>query len=374
VITYQHIYIHVPFCSRRCSYCDFSIAVRKDVPAAEFVSGLRHELARRLSPEAAGGGSFTVQTIYMGGGTPSKLGPAGIATVYSVLKDTGFQAAENAELTVEANPEDLSGEAAEALLLAGVNRLSVGVQSFDPTVLEWMHRTHSADQSTAAVRAARSAGFGDISVDLIYALPERLNRDWDRDLDLALELEPDHLSVYGLTVEPHTPLGRWTARGTEVPETDDHAAEQFLKAHERLTAAGYEHYEVSSYGRPGKRSRHNSAYWKRVPYLGLGPSAHSYDGTTRRWNVAAYAEWQRALASGDPIAGIEALDAGQIDEELIYLGLRTSDGLEVRREWSDTILRWVAERWAELERNRVRLTPEGWLRMDALAGQLIATS
>jgi oxygen-independent coproporphyrinogen-3 oxidase len=367
-ITYQHIYIHVPFCSRRCSYCDFSIAVRKDIPAAEFISGIREELAVR------GPGPTSASTIYMGGGTPSKLGPAGIATLYSVLKDAGLQAAENAELTVEANPEDLSGEAAEALLLAGVNRLSVGVQSFDPTVLEWMHRTHSADQSTAAVRAARSAGFGDISVDLIYALPGRLNRDWDRDLDLALELEPDHLSVYGLTVEPHTPLGRWTARGTEVPESDDHAAEQFLKAHERLTAAGYEHYEVSSYGRPGKRSRHNSAYWKRVPYLGLGPSAHSYDGTTRRWNVAAYAEWQRALASGDPIAGFEALDAGQIDEELVYLGLRTSEGLEVRREWSDTILRWVAERWAEFERNRVRLTPEGWLRMDALAGQLIATS
>jgi oxygen-independent coproporphyrinogen-3 oxidase len=366
-ITYQHIYIHVPFCSRRCSYCDFSIAVRKDVPAAEFVSGIRQELGAR--------GPFRgrAETIYMGGGTPSKLGPAGIATLYSVLKDAGVQPAPNAELTVEANPEDLSGEASEALLLAGVNRLSVGVQSFDPVVLEWMHRTHTAEQSTAGVRAARSAGFRDISVDLIYALPERLNRDWDRDIDLALELEPDHLSVYGLTVEPHTPLGRWTARGAEVPETDDHAAEQFLRAHERLTAAGFEHYEVSSYGRPGKRSRHNSAYWKRVPYLGLGPSAHSYDGTSRRWNVAAYAEWQRALASGDPIAGTERLDPEQIDEEVVYLGLRTSNGLEVRPEWSDKILRWVAAGWAGLERNRVRLTPEGWLRMDALAGQLIAT-
>jgi oxygen-independent coproporphyrinogen-3 oxidase len=366
-ITYQHIYIHVPFCSRRCSYCDFSIAVRKDVPAAEFVSGIRQELAVRRGGGSAPG---SAQTIYLGGGTPSKLGPAGIATLYSVLKESGITPAPDAELTVEANPEDLTGEAAEGLLLAGANRLSVGVQSFDPAVLEWMHRTHSADQSADAVRAARAAGFRDISVDLIYALPERLNRDWDRDLDLALALEPDHISVYGLTVEPHTPLGRWTARGSEVPETDDHAADQFLRAHDRLTAAGFEHYEVSSYGRPGKRSRHNSAYWKRVPYLGLGPSAHSYDGTTRRWNVAAYAEWQRALAAGDPVAGTEILDQEQIDEEVIYLGLRTSDGLEVRPEWSARILRWVEQGWAELDSNRVRLLPEGWLRMDALVADL----
>lgn len=367
----------MPFCSRRCSYCDFSIAVRKDVPAAEFVSAIRQELATRR-PEPA-----TVETIYLGGGTPSKLGPAGIATLYSVLKEAGSQPAPNAELSVEANPEDLTGQAAEQLLTAGVNRLSVGVQSFDPTVLEWMHRTHTAGQSAAAVRAARSAGFRDISIDLIYALPERLNRDWDRDLDLALGLEPDHLSVYGLTVEPHTPLGRWTARGAEVPETDDHAAEQFLKAHDRLTAVGFEHYEVSSYaritgrgtgrGRGSCRSRHNSAYWQRVPYLGLGPSAHSYDGTTRRWNVAAYAEWQAKVATGDPIAGTETLDADQIDEEVIYLGLRTADGLELRSEWVERIDRWKVEGWATVEGTRVRLTPEGWLRMDALAGQLIAT-
>jgi oxygen-independent coproporphyrinogen-3 oxidase len=366
-ITYQHVYIHVPFCSRRCSYCDFSIAVRKDVPAAEFVSGIRQELAVRRSGGSALG---SAQTIYLGGGTPSKLGPACIATLYSVLKESGITPAPDAELTVEANPEDLTGEAAEGLLLAGANRLSVGVQSFDPAVLEWMHRTHSADQSADAVRAARSAGFRDISVDLIYALPERLNRDWDRDIDLALALEPDHISVYGLTVEPHTPLGRWTARGAEVPETDDHAADQFLRAHDRLTAAGFEHYEVSSYGRPGKRSRHNSAYWKRVPYLGLGPSAHSYDGTTRRWNVAAYAEWQRALAAGDPVAGTEILDQEQIDEEVIYLGLRTSEGLAVRAEWSEKVLRWVEAGWAELDSNRVRLLPEGWLRMDALVADL----
>lgn len=372
----KHLYIHVPFCGRRCSYCDFSIAVRKEIPAASYVENLLREVRIRRQTEVriqrqTSDDLGILQTLYLGGGTPSKLPAAAFADLIRRLEDLGLSAAPGAELTLEANPEDLTPEAAEGWLKAGFSRLSIGVQSFEPGVLEWMHRTHLVEQSETAVRDARMAGFKDISIDLIYALPDRLGRDWNRDIDRALALYPDHLSVYGLTVEPRTPLGRWTARGTEVPESDDRAADQFLAADEQLTEAGYEHYEVSSYAKPGRRSRHNSAYWRRVPYLGLGPSAHSYDGAVRRWNTPAFAEWERTLESGgDPLGGEEGLDAGQIVSEGLYLGLRTSDGLELAGANLVKADAWVREGWARRDGNRIRLTPEGWLRMDALVAAL----
>jgi oxygen-independent coproporphyrinogen-3 oxidase len=315
--------------------------------------------------------SPVLQTVYLGGGTPSKLPPPALADLVRGLADLGLKPGPDAEITLESNPEDLTPEAAEGWLKAGFSRLSIGVQSFDAGVLEWMHRTHSVASSDISVASARMAGFENISIDLIYALPDRLGRSWDRDIDRALELEPEHLSVYGLTVEPRTPLGKWTARGTETPETDDRAADQFLAAHEQLTDAGYEHYEVSSYAKPGRRSRHNSSYWKRVPYLGLGPSAHSYDGVSRRWNTAAFAEWERIVeAGGDPLGGEERLEASQITEEKRYLGLRTSDGLELSGADLAAAEAWVREGWATRDGARIRLTPEGWLRLDALVAQL----
>jgi oxygen-independent coproporphyrinogen-3 oxidase len=380
----RHIYIHAPFCSRRCSYCDFSIAVRRDVPTAAFAASVGAELRRRIT-NLVSTQLTDVETLYIGGGTPSKLGAPGIRQLFAELTAPGVRLAPGAEFTIEANPEDINPAAAAAWLEAGVNRLSVGVQSFDPEVLAWMHRTHTADEAAAAVRAARSAGFTDISVDLIYALPERLNRDWDADLSRALELAPEHLSLYGLTVEPHTPLGRWTARGAEVPAADDRAADQFLHAHERLASAGFEHYEVSNYARPSHRSRHNSSYWKRVPYLGLGPSAHSFDGATRRWNIAALAEWERALAAGnDPVGGAEGLDDSQVASELLYLGLRSDSGVQLTGINRERAAAWVREGWAvqtpPQERGVAgsaagdgivtRLTPEGWLRLDALVASL----
>lgn len=309
--------------------------------------------------------------MYVGGGTPSKLGALGIRQLFDELTAAGVRLAPGAEFTIEANPEDITPAAAAAWLQAGVNRLSIGIQSFSPEVLAWMHRTHSADEAAAAVATARAAGFDDISLDLIYALPERLNRDWGADLSRALDLAPEHLSLYGLTVEPHTPLGRWTARGAEVAVADTQAADQFLYAHERLSKAGFEHYEVSNYSLPGRRSRHNSSYWKRVPYLGLGPSAHSFDGSSRRWNVSALAEWERELQAGnDPVGGTEELDSSQIAAELMYLGLRSDAGVELSGPNADRAARWVREGWAVQRGSRTQLTPEGWLRLDALVGSL----
>jgi oxygen-independent coproporphyrinogen-3 oxidase len=362
----RHLYVHVPFCSRRCSYCDFSIAVRREIPTADYVEKVVDEAGlRHLGPTK-------LETIYLGGGTPSKLQANALVTLLAELSRLGLLPLSGAELSLEANPEDLTPEAADGWRRAGFNRLSIGVQTFDPGVLDWMHRTHSAAQSADAVRTARGAGFEDVSIDLIYALPDRLGRDWERDLDLALGLEPDHVSIYGLTVEPRTPLGKRAARGVEVAESDDRAAEQFLAAHERLTRAGFEHYEVSSYAKPGRRSRHNSAYWRRVPYLGLGPSAHSYDGTVRRWNTAPFAEWSAQLERGeDPMGGSETLGPEAIRAEELYLGLRTSDGMVLTGGQLEAAKSWQREGWAQVG-DRVRLTPEGWLRMDALVRQLAA--
>jgi oxygen-independent coproporphyrinogen-3 oxidase len=190
-----------------------------------------------------------------------------------------------------------------------------------------------------------------------------------------LALEPTHLSCYGLTVEPATPLGKWHARGEVAEATDDRHAREFLETHEALAHAGFEHYEVSNYARPGHRARHNSSYWRGVPYLGLGPSAHGFDGTTRRWNLGAYAQWLAAVSntpSRDPIEGSETLSDDARGAEAVYLGLRTSDGLRVTANDAPVISTWVAAGWADERADVLRLTPEGWLRMDALAAALTA--
>jgi oxygen-independent coproporphyrinogen III oxidase len=306
-----HVYLHVPFCARRCSYCDFAIAVRRETPAAAYVGAVLQEWARRRS-HPAWADSPQLDSIYFGGGTPSRLPGTAIAELVERLA-ADRPLAEGAELTLEANPDDVTPAAARAWRAAGVNRLSLGVQSFDDEILHWMHRTHNAAAVPAAVSAARAAGLNDISVDLIFGLPAELHRDWAADLERALALEPEHLSLYGLTTEPQTPLARWTERGLVRPADDGRYAAEYLAAHAALSAAGYEHYEVSNACRPGRRARHNAAYWARAPYLGLGPSAHSSAAGERWWN-----------------------------------------------------LRWVASGWAERTGERVRLTVEGWLRLDAL--------
>ncbi len=365
----MHLYLHVPFCARRCSYCDFAIAVRREVPSDSFIDAILAEWdrARTSAPWADASG---LQTVYFGGGTPSRLSPTAIVRLLHRLT-ADRPLAPGAEVTLEANPEDVSAELAAAWNAAGVNRVSLGAQSFDPAVLSWMHRTHVAEDTPRAVAVLRAAGITNLSLDLIYALPAELNRDWSADLDQALALEPEHLSLYGLTVEPHTPLGRWVDRGEARPTPDERYAAEFLLAHDRLTGAGYLHYEVSNYSRPGRAAVHNSAYWRRADYLGLGPSAHSAAGSRRWWNLREWAAWERAIAAGgSAVAGEEQLDPGMVELEDTYLGLRTDRGLPVATLPAATVATWEREGWAERIHDRVRLTPEGWLRLDALVGSL----
>ncbi|MGK2963852.1 MAG: radical SAM family heme chaperone HemW [Gemmatimonadaceae bacterium] len=360
----RHLYVHVPFCTRRCSYCDFSIAVRKTVPVEEYLKALARELAA-LPPN-----SGALETVYLGGGTPSRLGPDGIGRLLDLVRSR-FEVGAEAEVTLEANPEDFSAESLAAWRAAGVNRLSIGIQSFEDTVLAWMHRVHSAPDARRAIELARDAGITNFSIDLIFALPRAVGRDWKRDLESALSYEPPHISLYGLTIEQGTPLARWQTRGLLTAPEDEQYAGEFLLADEMAVARGYSHYEVSNFALPGMESRHNSAYWTGASYIGVGPSAHSFDGETRRWNVGAYADWVRRLNTGEPVRdGEEKLSEGNRASERVYLGLRTITGLRASERDLVAAEEWLSPGWARIDDGVVRLTPEGWLRLDSLAAGL----
>lgn len=362
----MHLYVHVPFCVRRCSYCDFSIAVRKRLPVADYVQAIITEFARyQAAPEW--------ESIYFGGGTPSLLPPDAIAALldaFAVPRTAHGAPRTPLEVTLEANPEDVTPESAGAWRASGINRVSLGAQSFDENVLRWMHRSHDAARIGEAVRTLRAAGIDNISLDLIFGLPEDLHRDWTADLESAISLLPSHLSLYGLTVEPRTPLDRWISRGAVQAPEEGRYVQEYLDAHTTLSAVGYEFYEVSNAAKPGFQSRHNSAYWSGRPYLGLGPAAHSYDGRTRRWNLPAWEAYRRAIAEGrSPVESEETLSEDQRELERIYLGLRTAAGVPV------AALRrlpppFAAKGWVEIRDGWLTCTPEGWLRLDSLVNEL----
>ena len=393
----RHVYVHVPFCRRRCSYCDFSIAVRKAVPARQFVDTVEQE--RQLRRGQGEWNEAPLETLYLGGGTPSLLPIEEVARLLEILDASAAtsdrdQVTPGCEVTLEANPDDVTAAAAEAWVRAGVSRVSLGVQSFNPAVLSWMHRTHTARQSVRAIEVLRGAGTPSLSLDLIFGLPQQVPSDLSGDLDRALELEPDHLSVYGLTVEPRTPLQRWMSRGMVTPTAAGRWADEFLLAHRTIVAAGYEHYEVSNYAKSGHRALHNCAYWSGASYAGLGPSAHRFDGTTRSWNVNAWAAYDKVMRDrGDPTAGRETLTPAQRRLERAYLALRTREGLapeEIEALNPEVLTRASAAGWVErlsaADRrppaagesaaagggpdSGLRLTAEGWLRLDELVTAL----
>lgn len=363
---FEHLYVHVPFCARRCVYCDFSIAVRPTVPERDYLGAIESELRIRHAAS-----EFDLDTLYFGGGTPSRLGGDGVARLVELIRSRAH-IRKDAEVTLEANPEDVSATAVAAWKDAGINRVSLGVQSFDNAVLRWMHRSHDAAKAEQAVQVLLEGGIANVSIDLIFAIPENLKRDWHHDLQKAVALSIPHISLYGLTVEPHTPLGRWVARRETAESPDENYESEFLLAHERLTDAGFEHYEVSNYGKPGHHSRHNWAYWQRRPYAGLGPSAHEFDGERRRWNESAYVEWvAMTKRTQDPIEGSERLTLEQTDEEQAYLGLRTTNGVQLKTSSDRRLARWLESGWGTVSGDyHFRLSARGWLRLDSIAADL----
>ncbi|HEX2165712.1 MAG TPA: radical SAM family heme chaperone HemW [Longimicrobiales bacterium] len=372
VVNPEHLYIHVPFCLRRCGYCDFAVTATRVAPVDAWLESIAGELA--LRQRAGGWSGLDLKTIYVGGGTPSLLGLGAMSRLRETLRRFATWSDADVEWTSEANPESFTGALAEDWVKAGINRISLGAQTFSREALEWMGRMHGPDGPGTAAHAAREAGLHNVSLDLIFALPSRLERDWAGDLDRVVALDPAHISLYGLTAEPATPLGRWVASGREALADEDRYAEEYLLATDRLGAAGFEHYEVSNFARPGRESRHNQAYWRHRPYIGLGPGAHSFEPPVRSWNVRDWAEYRRRLEQREsPEDGREELAAEDVSLERIWLGLRAADGLELSTLTASQRARaeaWTRSGLAVRSAEVVRLTRQGWLLLDRLAVEL----
>lgn len=315
------LYFHIPFCKSRCYYCDFySCTSLAKKPL--LLNALRDELTRNR--DFLGG--EPLRSLYFGGGTPSLCTPAEIGGLIRHAAQL-WDLSQVREVTLEANPDDLSAPYLEALRREGVDRLSLGIQSFRDDDLRWMHRRHTAAAAVRAVQDARAAGFDNLTIDLIYGLPGMTLAAWDDNLRQAVDLDVEHISAYHLTLEPGTVFGRRAARGELAPADEQAGRAQFDRLRERLSAAGFEHYEVSNFARAGRRALHNSGYWFGEPYLGVGPSAHSYDGRIRRWNHADLGRYLDGLPQN---AFYETETLGDDDRynEYLMTRLRTDRGID----------------------------------------------
>lgn len=315
------IYIHVPFCQSRCAYCDFYSTTLSEEWKSQYLSALQREMqARRYEV-----GDKEIDTLYLGGGTPSQLPPTLLERLFGMV--TGlFSLKENAEVTVEANPDDVTPQWLESLHRTPTNRISMGVQTFDDNLLALLRRRHTAIQAFEAVEACKTAGYENLSLDLIYGLPGQSIGMWRKDLAQIAKMDVPHLSAYALQYEPGTELYRMRQNGNVEEADEELSLEMYQELCSAAFAMGMEHYEISNFSHPGKRSRHNSGYWSQEPYWGFGPGAHSYDGARcRRWNNAqlkAYIE-----AEGDVPHGSETLSDEECYDELVMTRLRTIDGL-----------------------------------------------
>lgn len=318
-----------------------------------------------------------IETIYLGGGTPSVLNKDELGQIFQTLK-ANYSLADKPEITLEANPDDLSREYLEDLRALGVNRLSIGIQSFRKEDLVKTNRSHSADQALQCVPDAQAAGFENISIDLIFGMPTATLEDWQKNLDQALQLDVQHLSLYALTVEEKTALAYQVQTEKVIIPTDEVYEAQFLLAHEQLIAAGFDHYELSNYGLPNRRSLHNSAYWEGVPYLGIGPAAHSYDGNQRQWNFANNNRYLKHLSEKKtPVESSESLSLTDRYHEYMMTHLRKSSGVDLERIQREWMPDWAA-RFSSIieplleagkmkkENDFFRLTPQGWLISDKI--------
>jgi putative oxygen-independent coproporphyrinogen III oxidase len=337
------IYLHIPYCKQACHYCDFhfsTVMKTKD----DFISALLKEIELQkdyFEDEESGIGNQELKTIYFGGGTPSLLSGDELKRILSQIK-TFHTVADDAEVTLEANPDDLSKEKIAELKEAGINRLSIGIQSFADEDLKWMNRAHTSAEAIACVKDAQDSGFDNISVDLIYGTPVLSHLQWEKNLQIVSKLDVQHLSCYALTVEPRTALSKFIA-SRQVANVDEHkTSEHFDMLMDWAQANQFEQYEISNFARHQKYSRHNSSYWSGEKYLGLGPSAHSFNGAERQWNVRSNPEYIRALEKGNVLFEKEELTADQQYNEYVMTGLRTMWGCNI-----ETMRKQFGEKRAE---------------------------
>jgi oxygen-independent coproporphyrinogen-3 oxidase len=317
------LYVHVPFCLTRCGYCDFNAYAGMDHLSNRYVRAL----GREAELHAGDWSGVPFPTVFFGGGTPTTLDPNELVRLIERLRGS-FAVAGDAEITMEANPDTVHGASLSLLREGGVNRLSMGAQSFDPLVLAALERVHQPEAVRRAFADARAAGFDDVNLDLIFGAHGESLASWVATLEATLELGPEHVSAYALTIEPATPLGRAVADGVTPSPDPDRQADMFELACELLGAAGYLHYEVSNWALPGRECRHNLGYWERRPYLGLGAGAHSWRDGRRWWNVRPPQQYLETVERGDlPIGGDERLDQDEGRLESVFLALRTNAGV-----------------------------------------------
>lgn len=379
------VYVHFPFCSSRCPYCDFAVAVKPAIPHHAYADAVLAELAARAEDYAR----LALASVYVGGGTPGLWQPDALARVVDGIRRRFVGSPR--EITVEANPGDLDLGRLSALRGVGVDRLSFGAQAFQDHLLRAIGRRHDASAIPAAFAAARRAGFENLCVDLMFGLPGQAMDDWQASLDALVALEPEHITAYALTVEPNTRFGALERTGSLDRPGDDVVAAMYLRCHEVLTNAGYEHYEISSYARPGRRARHNSLYWTMEAYLGLGVSAASFlplpgGGGLRSTNprsLRAYLDEVKTSPRALPSAEVERRSPAHIEDEAVWLGLRMSDGIHrqahARRYGQDPLAparrqqaaaACVAAGWLEVSPEHLRLTRAGFLFADEVAVRL----
>lgn len=320
------IYLHIPFCKHRCAYCGFFSSTDLELKEA-YVDALCRELEMRSHYA----GDDPIETIYVGGGTPSQLSLRQLERLFSYIYKV-YRVETDAEVTIEVNPDDLRDEYTSALGCSlPVNRLSMGVQTFNDERLRFLKRRHTAAQAVEAVERCRRYGFTNLSIDLIYGLPGETLKEWEHDLQQALALDVPHLSAYHLTYEEGTPLWNMKKRGLVCEVDEETSAAMYAVLVERLTEAGYVHYEISNFCRPGMESRHNSSYWRSIPYIGCGAAAHSFDGMSRQWNVASIPYYIKGISEGAPRVEREELDLYTRYNDYLVTALRTRWGVSLER-------------------------------------------
>lgn len=370
------IYLHIPFCARRCLYCDFFSGTDKKWEE-KYVDALIGEL--ELRRDYLGG--ERVETVYFGGGTPSQLPPEAFERIFEQLYRF-YDLSDCAEITLEANPDDLSDAYVHALRRLPFNRLSMGVQSFKDDDLRFLNRRHTAQQARDVVKCCQDAGFANISIDLMYGLPGQTVAEWEGNLEAAVALGVQHVSAYHLIYEEGTALYRLKEAGRVVPVPEETSVAMFSLLIDRLTAAGFVHYEISNFGREHFFSRHNSSYWTGRKYLGVGASAHSFDGVSRQWNVASLPEYLEGIGQGRPVVEVEQLDRNTRYNEFIITGLRTMWGVSLEameREFGRSLYIYCMRQaklymergLLEVQDGALRLTREGIFVSDGVMSDLL---
>jgi oxygen-independent coproporphyrinogen-3 oxidase len=317
------IYIHIPFCKKLCHYCDFYHVIAPD-DHSEFLSALLLEADIRKSYT----GNESVSTIYLGGGTPSVFPASEIKMILDHLKEN-FNVEKESEITIELNPDDVTLPYMEQLKLLGINRISIGIQSWNDNDLKLLNRRHTGEQALSAIETAFTSGFGNVTIDLIYGIPGMSTEKWEANLDRALSTGITHLSAYHLSIEPGTMFGKMKDKGLLQEIDEEESASQFNLLIDKTETAGFVHYEISNFGKPGYFSIHNTNYWKQVPYLGLGPSAHSFNGYSRQWNIRDLKKYVSSVKKGKEFFEREELDIKTRFNEYIMTSLRTMWGIDL---------------------------------------------